>query len=86
MSTGKTHFGLYEPVVEQALAALSPPPWSVEDLHQCQGSISTRLCRTIYPHCRPTDIVEWLNKLPPVAQQELVDHLDAEELRRTGRR
>ena len=78
------HFGLYEPLVEQVLTEIRPAPWSVEDLRACQALITAEHCLTVYPHCRPKDVVDWLHTLSPADQEELVRHLNAEQAARGG--
>ena len=80
------HYGLYESLIEQALTDLHPAPWSAHDLEQCKSSITAEHCQTVYPHCRPQDVVDWLHKLSPADRQGLVRHLNTEQAARDAGR
>jgi hypothetical protein len=72
------HFGLYEPLVKQALFNTFPAPWTVAQLHTIENSITADLCRTVYPHCHPRDVTDWLGRMSGAEQQQLIDHLNSE--------
>lgn len=73
------HFGLYEPVILQALKETGPYPWTLEDLRACETRISDAHCQTIFPHCQRQDVIDWLHRLSEKSRQELIAHLNAEE-------
>lgn len=78
------HFGLYEPVAQQALESVGTPPWSLEDLDKAEGRITERMCRSIYPNCQPQDVIEWLNRMTEARRRQLVAHLNDEMSRKAS--